>query len=816
MPQEKLQVLQFRPGVNREGTSYSGEGGWYDCDKVRFRSGLPEKIGGWVRYGVGTFLGVCKYLVEWVSLTSFYLLGLGTNIKFYILVGGTYFDITPIRRELTLSTDPLLSMFSTLSANISATDAIIPIAGVTAGNFDLLLPIVVRIGSEDIFVNGVDAGADTLGLTGYPCIRGFNGTTAAAHSSGDDVSSGWMLVYDPYNGASAGDYVTISGATAFDGFTANEINQEFAIAQVAQDFFAVDLGNQSDVADTGGGSNVVVAYQLPIGLSYTQSLLGWGAGPWNGDHGWNTPYNGVGISQEIRLWSASNYGQDIFFNPRNGGIYFWSAATGLSTTGQITQRGVNITDPAVATVAADQLVNGNYYMISYVGSTNFTLVGAASNTVGVGFIADLSSTAGSGTGTVWDPATPSIAACVTTTDERHVIALGCNDAVSAALAPVAAASIVPGITYIISSVGTTDYTLIGAPNNDVGTTFVAAAASSGTGTVLECIQDPMFVAWCDQEQPQVWYPTVTNTAGSYRLTYGSRIITTEKTRQEILVWTDTALYSMQYIGAPYVYSFNPLSVDVTIVSQNAMSTANGVTYWMGQDKFYMYSGRVDTLPCALRQYIFDDHNTDQWEQITCGTNEKYNEIWWFYPSASSVYNDRYVAYNYLENLWFYGQMERSAWLDSHIIGNPLATTANLTVQHEVGTDDGTTNPPSAIPAHIETSDFDIGDGGYQFSFVKRLIPDMDFIGSSTANPIVTITLKARNYPGQPFPGTSTMQNSPSTVYGQDYSVQVYGYTEQSWIRLRGRQLVFRVESDQLGIKWQVGNPRIQIQPDGRR
>lgn len=816
MPETKLQVLNLRPGCNREGTSYSGEGGYYACDKARFRSGLPEKIGGWVRYGVGTFLGICKYMTEWVSLTNFYLLGLGTNLKFYILVGGTYFDITPIRRELTLDTDPLASMFSTLSANISATDAIIPIADVATGNFDLLLPFVVRIGSEDIFVNGVDLGADTLGKTGYPCVRGFNGTTAAAHSSGDDVSSSWMLVYDPYNGASAGDYVTISGATAFDGFTANEINQEFAIAQVSQDYFAVDLGNQSDAAVTGGGANVVVAYQLPVGLSYTQSLLGWGAGPWNGDHGWNTPYNGAGISEEIRLWSASNYGQDLFFNPRNGGIYFWSAATGLTTNGQVVERGKNITSAAVASVPATEIVNGDYYMISYVGTTDFTLIGAVSNTVGLGFVADLTSGSATGTGLVWDPATPSVAVGVTTTDERHVVAFGCNDAVTAALNPVSAGSFVTGTTYIISAVGTTDFTLIGAAENAVGITFVAAGAGSGTGKALEIIQDPMFVAWCGQEAPKEWYPTVTNTAGSYRLTYGSKIVTYERTRQEILVWTDTALYSMQYIGAPYIYTFNPISVDITIVSQNAMTTATGVTYWMGQDKFYAYSGRVDTLPCALRQYVFDDINTDQWEQVFCGTNEKYNEVWWFYPSAGSIYNDRYVIYNYLEKLWYYGQLSRSSWLDSHIIGNPLGTVGNLTVQHEVGTDDGTTNPPSAIAAYIESADFDLGDGGYQFSFVKRIIPDVDFIGSSNANPSATMTLKARNYPGQGVAGLSTMQNTAAPISGAEVSTQVYNYTQDVWVRIRGRQLVFRIESDALGVKWQLGSPRLQIQSDGRR
>jgi len=816
MPEQKLQVLQLRPGVNREGTSYAGEGGWYACDKARFRSGLPEKIGGWVTYGVGTFLGECKLLTEWVSLTNFYLLGLGTSVKFYILVGGTYFDITPIRRELTLDTDPLASMFSTLAANISDTDTVIPVADVATGNFDLITPFVVRIGSEDIFVNGVDLGADTLGKVGYPCVRGFNGTTAAAHSSGDDVSSSWMLIYDPYNGATPGDYITLSGATAFNGFTANDINQEFAIQQVAQDYVAVDVGVQSDSAVTGGGSSVVAAYQLPTGLAYSQSLLGWGAGPWNGDHGWNTPYIGAGIAEELRLWSASNYGQDLFFNPRNGGIYFWSAATGLTITGQIVERGVALTSPDFASVSAPEIVNGNYYMIASVGSTNFTAIGATSNAVGVGFIADLTSGSATGSGIVWDPATPSVAAYVLTTDERHVIALGCNDALSAAQAPVTAGSFVPGTTYVIRSVGTTDFTGIGADANAVGTTFVAQGIGSGSGTALAVEQDPMFVAWCAQEAPQVWYPTVTNTAGSYRLTYGSKIITAEKTRQEILIWTDNALYSMQYLGAPYIYGFNPLSVDTSIVSPNAVATANGITYWMGLDKFYAYSGRVDTLPCALRQYVFDDINTDQWDQVSCGTNEKYNEVWWFYPSADSVINDRYVIYNYLEKLWYYGQLPRSAWLDSHILGNPLGTAGGLTLQHEVGTDDGTTNPPTAIHAYIESADFDLGDGGYQFSFVKRVIPDVDFIGSNNANPSATMTLKARNYPGQGVAGLSTMQNSTAPISGAEVTTQVYNYTQEVWVRLRGRQLVFRIESDSLGTKWQLGSPRLQIQPDGRR
>lgn len=875
MPEQKLQVLQFRPGVNREGTSYSGEGGWYECDKIRFRSGLPEKLGGWVQYNPSTYDGVCRHFAEWVSLSNYYLLAVGTNVKYYILTGGVYANITPIRATFLLSANPIYTMKSTLTSSLSASATTIPIATLSANNFALAAPFVVKIDSEYVYVPAVDSASNTLGTTSSPCVRGYLGTTATTHSSSTAVTSSMIVVYNPDNGATVGDYVTISGATGpIGGIADTSINLEFAIVAVSGDYIIVDTGTQSSSAANGGGATVYAEYQITAGPAFTQTLHGWGAGPWPGsatggfNHPWNTPYTG-GIESVLRLWSASNYGQDLFFNPRDGAIYFWSAADNLSSSGSVTGPGVDITDPAIATVNAVDLINGNYYMISDVGSTSFTSVGAASNTVGVGFIADLTSGAATGSGTVWDPATPSVAAYVLTTDERHVIAFGANDAITASQFPVTAGSFVTGRTYIINFVGTTDFTLVGALSNDVGVTFVATGVGAGTGTALEIIQDPMFVAWCDQENPQAWYPTVTNTAGSYRLTYGSKIVTAEKTRQEILVWTDTALYSMQYLGAPYVYNFNPISVDITIVSPNAMTTATGVTYWMGQDKFYMYSGRVDTLPCALRQYIFDDFNTEQWDQVCAGTNEKYNEIWWMYPSSESLVNNRYVVYNYLENLWFYGQLSRTAWFDSHIIGNPFGAAAQVeasqivagntyiisypgdtnwtsigasssaqstvfvasgagtgtglavrytgyVVEHESGTDDGALNPPVPINAYIETSDFDIGEGGYQFSFVKRLIPDIDFIGSSTSSPVATMTLKARNYPGQPYPGTDPMQNSPATISGTNYTTQVYSYTDQVWIRLRGRQLAFRVESDQLGIKWQLGNPRIQIQPDGRR
>jgi len=760
VPEQKLQVLQLRPGVNREGTSYAGEGGWYACDKVRFRSGLPEKLGGWTPYTTEQYLGSCKYFVEWLSLSNYYLLGLGTNLKFYILVGGQYFDITPIRRTTTLSANPLYSMYATLSSSISATATTIQTSNVTTANFTKLAPFVVKIDTEEIYVPYVDSGTNTLGSSSYPCIRGYNGTTAATHASSSAVSSSWVIAYDLANGATLNDFVTLSGATAFDGFTTTQLNNEFEIKAVSTNYIGIDIGSQSTSAANGGGAAVVATYQIASGLAYSGFFNGWGAGPWGTGHGWGTGYSGVGIAEELRLWSANNFGQDLYFNPRNGGIYYWDAAANLSSGGQVTGRGIDVTSSTFSSVLATDIVVGNYYEIRTVGTTDFTLIGAASNTVGVTFVA---TGVGSGTGVVYDPAIPSVAACITITDERYLMAFGCNDAVN------------------------------------------------GSST-----QDPMLIAWSDQENPQVWYPQVTNTAGNFRLAYGSRIVTVEKTRQEILIWTDSALYSMQYLGPPYVYGFNPISVDTTIVSQNAMTTAAGVTYWMGDDKFYAYSGRVDTLPCALRQYVFDDINNDQLELVFCGTNEKYNEIWWFYPSTDSVVNDRYVVYNYLEKLWYYGSLERSAWLDSHIIGNPFGAAGGLTVQHEVGTDDGSTNPVSPIDAYIESADFDLGDGGYQFSFVRRVIPDVDFIGSSNASPTATITLKARNYPGQGVAGLSTMQNTQAPIAGTEVSTQVYDYTQEVWVRIRGRQLVFRIESDALGVKWQLGSPRLQISPDGRR
>lgn len=814
MPQTQLQVLQLRPGINREGTSYSGEGGWYDCDKIRFRSGLPEKIGGWMPLGNGSYEGVCRHYTQWASLSNFLLIGVGTNTNYYILTGGEYFDITPVVQVDTLNAppgDPVYAMYSVLTSAISATDDVIPVAFVDASNFNLVTPVVVKIGSELIYVPAVDTVANTLGTAASGCTRGYLGTTATSHALNAGVSSSWLVVKDISSPAVAGDTVVISGATGFsdllstenlnvlmtesglnliateqdvvvDVYTAADINGEHIVVAANSSYFAFDTGIYSTAPAQGGGNSIVVGYLLPSGLFYQGVLNGWGAGPWNSDREWNQAYVSYEPGYEIRLWSASNFGQNLFFNARNNGIFNWNAATSLNAVGQVTQRAVNITSTAFSNITLDRIVVGNYYQIRDLGTTTQlqwnTLAGTSAVTYAAGskfFCADVIA-AGYGTGIVFDPAIPSVATCVLSTDKRHVVAFGCNDAV-------------------------TEVT---------------------TGAPVQ--QDTMYIAWCSQGEPQVWWPTQTNSAGDYRLTVGSRIITVAETRQETLVFTDLALYSMQYLGAPFTFGFNVIDTNTTIASPNAFATANNITYWMGQDKFFAYSGRVDTLPCSLRQYVFDDINFNQIEQVYCGTNEKYNEVWWFYPSKNSLMNDRYVVYNHLEKLWYYGQLTRTAWLDSYALEQPLAAVPNIsnilepvgiTVEHEVGADDGSVNPIQPISAYIQSSDFDLGEGGYQFSFVKRIIPDMDFIGSTTTTPNAQITLTARNYPGIGV-NTDPMQATTVPINGSQVNVQVYNYTEQEWIRLRGRQLQFRIESSDLGVRWQLGSPRLQISPDGRR
>jgi hypothetical protein len=637
-----LQKIQFRPGINREGTNYSNEGGYYDCDNIRFRSGYPEKIGGWIRLASNTFVGIARSLWNWIDYDAGNnYLGIGTSKKYYIEKGGTYNDVTPL---------------------IHTSSAL----GAAAG------PFTATTGSNIITVT--------------------------------DAS------YNP----EIGDYIVFSGAVSLGGnITAVILNQEYVVATVPSNTtYTIVASVNANASDTlKGGAVVKAEYEYPTGLDVYTIGTGWGAGPWSRST-WGSAYT-VGIGQQLRLWSNDNFGQDLVIAPRGGGIYYWKDSLG-----------VNFRAKSLNTLATDEGFSGDY-------------VPHTTNQISASSI------------------------------QRFLIAFGANSYLS------------------------------GTPNTDF---------------------DPMIVRWSDQENPYEWVPAITNQAGEFTLTHGSFIMGAIPTRQEILVWTNSALYSMQYLGAPYVWGFNILMDNISVMSPNSMITVNNVTYWMGVDKFYMYSGRVETLPCSLRQYIFNDLNRDQSFQVFAGGNEGYNEVWWFYVSNSSNATevDKYVIYNYLDRVWYYGSMARTAWLDSGIRNYPMAANYdNRILYHEAAVDDVSGLTPVAINSYIQSSDFDIGDG-HNFGFVWRILPDVNFNGSNVNGPSVTMTVKPRQNSGTPY-GEA---NSPAVPSQDNFTLRntynIQEFTGQVYTRIRGRQMSFRIESDTVGVAWQLGSPRLDIRNDGRR
>lgn len=698
-----LQKLQFRPGLNREGTDYANEGGWYDGDKIRFRSGFPEKIGGWTRLSDNTFLGTARSLWNWVDLSGNNYLGVGTSLKYYIELGGIYFDVTPIRKTVNpMANNPFATSYGTLQFGFRSNYTVLTL--VSAASFPNCSGVLL-VDSEQIFYTYKSGNAL------YGLIRGYNGTTPAMHYPGAAVGCSTITVTDVANGSTAGDFVTFSGATAFDGFTAANINAEQEIVNIlSPDSYTINInGVFSTSAVSGGGAAVVAAYQLNIGLNIYVSGTGWGAGTW-GRGTWGSSSSPT-LGNQLRLWSDDNYGQDLVIAPRDGAIYYWKAATGTSVRAKL------LSD--LATIEG--------YSGDYVPYQTYQVLASAI--------------------------------------QRFLIALGANPYVD------------------------------GSPN----TAF-----------------DPMLVRWSDQENQYQWIPQVTNQAGEFRLSNGSYIMQAIATRQEILVWTDSCLYSMQYLGPPYVWKFEILMDNISVMSPNSMITLNNVTYWMGTDKFYIYSGRVETLPCSLRQYIFDDINQSQAYQIFCGGNEGYNEVWWFYCSGNSSTVDKYVIYNYLDRVWYYGSMARTAWLDSGIRRYPMATNYdNRVLYHESNVDDVSGTTPVAIDAYVQSSDFDIGDG-HNFGFVWRILPDVNFNGSNVNQPSVTMTVKPRQNSGSPYGAADnpTVQSQDNYTSRGVYNIQQFD--GQVYTRLRGRQMAFRIESTGLGVAWQLGTPRIDIRNDGRR
>jgi hypothetical protein len=701
-----LQKILFKPGVNKENTRYTTEGGWYESDKVRFRQGSAEVIGGWQPFSAATFQGVCRSLWNWVTLGGNNLIGVGTNLKFYINQGGLYYDITPIRATSTINTNPFA------------------------------------------VVNG----------------------------------SATITVTDTNHGALTGDFVTFSGAVGLGGnITATVLNAQYQVTVLTANtytFTASATANATDVSGSpGGGSSVVAAYQIGVGPAIPTPLVGWGAGSW-GQSG-TTWGNGGTSTSALRLWNQVNYGQDLVFGPRTGAIYYWSATGTVSTRGVLlnTLGGtVSFTNASPTVVTSTVLYTegaalqfsggslptgvsaGTTYYVSAVEGLTFNILDVSGNVI---------NTSSSGTGAVsLIVDVPTVQNNITASDtSRFIIAFGCNDYGSNIL-------------------------------------------------------DPMLIRWSSQDDIYNWTPSVTNQAGSIRLSHGSEIVGTVQTRQEIVVFTDSAIYSLQYLGPPFVWSPQLLGDNISIMSPNAAVIASGVVYWMGVDKFYAYDGRVQTLNCDLRRHVFGDLNQEEGLQVFAGTSEGFNEVWWFYCSAGSTAVDRYVIFNYLENIWYYGTMSRTAWLDSGLQTVPIAAnyvTATLTgnlINHETGLNDNTTGTATAIDAYISSSEFDIGDG-HNFGFVWRVLPDLTFENAtdspSFTAPQVTMTLYGLTNSGSGV----TSSASGGVVKGSTYVI-TEEFTGQIFTRMRGRQMIFKISSNQINTTWQLGAPRIDIRPDGRR
>lgn len=619
-----INKINFRPGIMREGTAYSNEGGWFDVNKVRFKAGLPQKIGGWQKDNLNTFKGTCRALIGWIDLEGTKYLGLGTHLKYYIELGSTFNDITPIR------------------ATTSAGDV-------------------------------------TFSAT--------NGSSS-------------ITVTDTAHGAVVNDFVTFSGAVSLGGnITATVLNQEYQVDSVTDaNNYVITAKDTSgatvtaNASDTGnGGSSVVGTYQINVGLDVYINSTGFGSGAWNtGTWGGNTALTNT---NQLRLWTHDHFGEDLVINARGGGIYYWDKTNGVTT------RAVELS--------------------SLSGSNLAPTVGSQ--------------------------------VLVSETD-RHIIVLGADP--------------------------------------------IVGSSRSGTG-------DPMLIAFGDQESATEFEPLLTNTAGDLRLSEGSKIIGGVKARQEVLIWTDTALYSMQFVGPPFTFGVNLINNVSGLISPNGAVVAPNGVFWMGYDNFYVYTGNVQKLPCTVLSYVFDDLNSNQSFKFFGFTNTEFDEVGWFYCSADSTEIDRYVVYDYADQVWTYGQISRTAWLDQGTVDYPRATANNYLYQHEFGyNEDG--SPMTDV--YIESSDFDIGDGD-QYAFIRRIIPDVRFLNNSSGGQ-VNIVLKTRNFPGESLSTSSTNAISSSTT--------------QSHVRARGRQAVIRLESDDDDTDanddtgWRLGLLRMDIQSDGRR
>lgn len=772
-----LKKIALKPGVNRENTQYTTEGGWYSSDKVRFRQGTPEKIGGWQRISSTTFLGLCRSLWNWVTLGGVNLIGVGTNLKFYIEQGGAYNDITPIRDAVTL-TDPFAttsgsSTITVTDANggyetndfvsfygASAVDGLgiwgeyqITVTGASTYTISTAVPVSITLASPAVFTsqnklaNGVEVTLSTTGTLPSPLVAG---TTYYVVNT-----SGYTFQLAATSGGTA---ISTSGSTQTGIHTVTA---------------------KATGTTAAGGGTVRAAYQINTGPANVVPLTGWGAGPW----GAGTWGFGEASTDPLRLWSQGNFGEDLIFGPRGGPIYYWDATIG--TTGAAFT--ITIATPGVVTTSIS-LADGTPVVLTTDGA------------LPTGLLAGETYYVVNSTGTTFSLAATSGGSPITTSGSQSG-----NHRISQRgflLSAYGSASNVPTVQ---------NYILISDINR-----FVFAF---GCNEIASATQDAMLIRWSDQEDATNWTPAATNQAGSLRLSRGSEIVTALQSRQEILVWTDASLYSLQYLGAPEVWGAQLVGENISIVGQNAVAYANGVSYWMGKDKFYKYDGRTQTLRCDLRQYIFSDIDTNQYLQVFAGTNEGFNEIWWFYCSNGSTTIDRYVIFNYAENngegAWYYGTMARTAWLDSGLRNFPLAATySNNLVNHESGVDDNETGTTLPIAASITSAEFDIEDGD-KFVFIRRALPDITFRGSTTGSPSGTLTLLPLKNSGSGYISPASVGGSNNAGVTRTATVPIEAFTGQVYVRIRARQLSMKFESSAEGVTWQLGSMRLDMREDGK-
>ena len=658
--------LQFKPGINRDQTDYSNEGGWYECDKIRFRSGYPEKIGGWVKASATSFLGTCRQMWSWITTFGDDFLALGTNLKLYIEdAGGTFYDITPFR--LTLSSPTTNNCISVTSGSTVITVTLPSAHGAETGSYVEISGVV-----------GPILGIPTSELNGN---------------------------YE----------ITVTGANTF-----TYIVSTTAIGPSLELVFTSGTYSSETVVGATGGTAITLGFEIETGNAASTEGYGWGTGTWGRD-AW-----GLGSTSPVILpqrdWWMDNFDNDLVANIRNGEAYYW-------------ERG-SIDNPVTA--LGTRAISLGTYAFNWATDTSAPLY----------------------TPTEFQDAVPTkVMQLLVSQQDKHLLAFG-------------------------------------------ATPFGSASF------------DPLLIRWASQDSPGDWIPSTLNTAGDLRISRGSRIVRALPSRQEILVWTDSNLYALQFLGTSDVFGLQEYADNISIASSRAVVSAANVVYWMGQDKFYAYTGRVETLPCTLRNHVFMNINFDKSDQIICGTNEQWNEVWWFYPTADSNWNNVYVVYNYLDQVWYYGSIERTAWLDTPLRHSPQAantpqgSTTGYIYNHEDGVDDDGV----AMAAYIQSNDFDLDDGD-QFMLTRRIIPDISFAGSANnetaPTPEVTMEIRSRNFPGNSF-NTNTDDTARVT------QTTVGAFTGQVFLRTRARQMALKVMSDQLGTQWQLGAPRLDARPDGKR